>query len=967
MRFAVLGPVRAWRGDTELELGPPKQRGLLALLLIQSGHPVAVQEIVDALWGQNPPDSAVNVVQRHIGALRRLFEPGLPARGTSRWLVRRSGGYHLDVDPDSLDLLQFRAMRQEAGRLAESGKSAEATELLIQALALRRGPAAMGIPPEVRAHPGFTAVDREHLFAVKEAADYALDAGPGLSARVLVTLRQAAAQHSLDEVLQAKLVVLLAATGHQAEALEAYRTVRTRLADELGLDPGPELRAAQQQVLRQTVAVGPAPSAAEGAGFAGAGEQAGEPDDAAVRSQQDITITALTARPAQLPVDFAAFAGRSCELTSLHALLPPTGETPSAVLISAIGGMAGVGKTTLAVHWAHQVADRFPDGQLYINLRGFHPTGPMVSPAEAIRSFLDAFGVAAHRIPTCLDAQAALYRTLLADRRVLVVLDNAQDSEHVRPLLPASPGCLVIVTSRNQLHGLVAGEGAHSVTLDLLSEADALEFLSRRLGADRVARESRAAGEIVALCGRLPLALAIVSARAAVNPAFSLSSIAAELREGQGSLDAFAGEAPLADMRSVFSWSYSALTPEAARLFRLLGMHPGPDSSITAVASLAGRQPNQVRPLLTELVRAHLVSETEPGRFGCHELLRAYGAELGQAQGTAGELNEARCRMLDHYLHSAQAADRALAPTRERIELRPPAAHVTVERFADHRSAVEWWDKERPVLLAAVDQEARHGSGEHGWQLAATLESYLDRSGRWQEQLAAQTAATTMAQRLGDVRGQAHAHRALGFVSGRLERWDDARVHLWRSLELFGEIGDPAGQARAHRYLAFLANRRKRHEKALDHYLHAQTLYRSTGLRCGEASVSNEVGWTYILMGKYDNALDECGRALAIHQEIGDCNGEAAAWDSLGYAHHHLHDHEKALTCYAHALERYREIRDRYLEADTLVHIGDTHHAGGHHSRAALAWRQALEILLEIGHPDATHVRGKLESLDAPR
>ncbi|MGW4873894.1 BTAD domain-containing putative transcriptional regulator [Streptomyces chartreusis] len=475
-------------------------------------------------------------------------------------------------------------------------------------------------------------MDREHLFAVKEAADCALGAGPGLSARVLVTLRQAVAQHPLDEALQARLVVLLAATGHQGAALEVYRTARTRLADELGLDPGPELRAAQKEVLRRTVPAGPPATSADGARFV-VGERIAEPDDAGVGSSQGITVTT---RPAQLPADLGPFVGRSNELARLHALLLENGQTPSTVLVTAIGGMAGSGKTTLAVHWAHQVADRFPDGQLYVNLRGFHPTGPMVSPAEAIRSFFDAFAVAAHRIPVGLDAQVALYRTLLAGRRVLVALDNARDSEHARPLLPASAGCLVLVTSRNQLHGLVAGEAAHSVTLDLLSQADALEFLSRRLGTDRVARESRAAAEIVARCGRLPLALAVVSARAAVNPAFSLSCIAAELRASEGSLDAFAGEVPLADVRSVFSWSYDALTPDAARLFRLLSLHPGPDSSIAALASLAGREPSQVRPLMAELAGVHLVSETQPGRFGCHELLRAYGAELGQAHGSGG-------------------------------------------------------------------------------------------------------------------------------------------------------------------------------------------------------------------------------------------------------------------------------------------------------------------------------------------
>ncbi|GHH09545.1 AfsR/SARP family transcriptional regulator [Streptomyces lanatus] len=945
-RFSVLGPLRAWRGDAELVLGPPKQRGLLALLLTQPGHPVTVNEIVDVLWGQDPPDSAVNVVQRHIGALRRLLEPDLPARGESRWLVRGSGGYRLEVDPDCLDLLRFRSLRQSAAACEEP---VAATELLIKALALWRGPAASGIPAEIRAHPAFAAVDGEHLAVVKEAAEWALKAGPDLGARVLVTLRQAAAHHLLDEALQARLILVLAATGHQAEALDVHRTVRDRLADELGVSPGAELQAAHQQVVNRTRARDlPAPTSRP------------EPTDEA-EPEQD---TAVTVRPAQLPADLVSFTGRHRELADVQALLP--GEDASTVVISAIGGMAGVGKTALAVHWAHRIADRFPDGQLYINLRGFHPTGSIMSPAEAVRSFLDALDVPAQRIPAGLDAQAALYRSLLADRRMLIVLDNARDSEHVRPLLPGAPGCLVIVTSRHQLYGLVAGEGAHPVTLDVLSGADALELLSRRLGAERVAREPDAATRIVESCGGLPLALAIVSARAVVNPSFPLASIAAELRESQDTLEAFTGETPAANARSAFSWSYGLLTPAAARLFRLLALHPGPDCSLAAAASLAGQRPGQVRPLLAELVRAHLLSEPVPGRYGCHELLRAYGTELGQDQDPAQELSTARRRMLDHYLHSALAADRVLAPSRERIEPNPHAAGVTVARFTDQAGAADWLADHRSVLLAAIEQSARHGCGEHTWQLAAALEMYLDRNGCWQQQLTAQTTAGNAAQSLGDLRGQAHAHRALGFVSGRLEHWDEADAHLFRALKLFAEIGDPAGQGRVHRYFAFLANGRHRHEDALGHYTRATTLYSEAGRRSGEASVANEIGWTYILMGKYDSALQECGRALVVHQEIGDRNGEAAAWDSLGYAHHHLDEHGQALECYEHALTLYRAIRDRYLEADTLVHIGDTCHAARRPAEAELAWRRALGILDDIGHPDARHVRDKLTPDAAP-
>lgn len=952
-RFSVLGPVRAWRGDTELALGPPKQRALLALLLTEAGHPVAVHEIVDALWGQDPPDSAVNVVQRHVGALRRLLEPDLPAGGDSRRLVRGSGGYRLEVDPDDLDLLRFRALRRQAAR---DGQPPSATGLLIEALALWRGPAASGIAPEVRSHPAFTALDGEHLAVVKEAAELALEAGPGLGARVLVTLRQAAAQHPLDEGLQARLILVLAATGHQAEALDVHRTVRTRLADELGVQPGPELQAALQRVLGHGHALR-ASTSSGGVGPAVPVEGA----EGAARPGAVATI-----RPAQLPVDLPAFTGRRSELAHVQELLCASDASASTVVISAIGGMAGVGKTTLAVHWAHSVADRFPDGQLYVNLRGFHPSGSIMSAAEAIRSFLDAFGVPGQRIPAGLDAQSALYRSLLADRRVLIVLDNARDTEHVRPLLPGAPGCLVVVTSRNQLYGLVAGEGAHSLTLDVLTEAEAREFLSRRLGAERIAHEPDAVAEIITLCGRLPLALAVVSARAVVNPAFPLASIAAELCDSEDSLDAFAGEAPAADARSAFSWSYQLLSPAAARVFRLFALHPGPDCSLAAVASLVGQRVGQVRPVMAELARAHLISEPLPGRYGCHELLRTYAAELGRAQDTAQELEAARRRMLDHYLHSAHAADSLLMPSRDRVQLRPHTAGVTVPRLPDQAAAVDWLETNRSVVLAAIEQDARHGGGEHSWQLASVLELYLDRGGRWPEQLDAQTTAVEAAQRLGDIRGQALAHLALGFVSGRIERPDEADAHLSRALELFGDIGDRAGRSRTHRRLAFLANGRGRHEAALDHYAEASALCRAAGKRNDEAGIANEVGWTYILMGKYEDALIECGLAVSAHRETGDRNGEAAALDSLGYAHHHLRDHDRALECYEQALRLYREVRDRYLEADTLVHIGDTRRAAHQDTRAALAWREALGILDEIGHPEAADVRRRLTDLAEP-
>ncbi|WP_243869928.1 AfsR/SARP family transcriptional regulator [Streptomyces liangshanensis] len=979
MRFTVLGPVRAWRHGTELELGPPKQRALLALLLTQAGQPVAVHEILDVLWGQDPPDSAVNVVHRHVGALRRLLEPDLPTRTASRRLVRGSGGYRLDVEPDELDLLRFRALRDAAGQASEAGDPAGATELLIEALGLWRGPTATGVPPRTQAHPVFAAVDREHLAVVKEAAERALETGPGLTGRVLITLRHAAAHHQLDEVLQARLIVVLAATGHQAEALGVYQAVRSRLADELGLDPGPELRAAQQQVLRQSVpaaapAAAPAGPRARDVSPAGdedcpvpSGPADGTDEDLAGAENAEDGTYAPKVRPAQLPADLSAFTGRRSELARSHALLPPDeGDQPSAVVISAIGGMAGVGKTTLAVRWAHEIAHRFPDGQLYVNLRGFDPTGSVMDPAEAIRTFLDAFGVHPSRLPAGLDAQAALYRSLLAGRRVLVLLDNARDTEQVRPLLPGAPGCLAIVTSRNQLHGLIAADGARPVTLDLLTVAEAREFLARRLGADRLIEESEAAEEIIALCGRLPLALAIVSARAAVNPGFALSSIAAELRHSHGSLDAFAGGDPVTDARSVFSWSYRTLTPAAARLFRLLALHPGPCCSAAAAASLVGLREPEVRPLLAELVRAQLLTEEKPGRFASHELLRAYGSELAHAHDTKDDRAAARRRMQDHYLHTALAADTSMAPHRERFPLPPPAPGSVALTFSDAWEAADWMERERSVLLSSVEQDARYGSTGHCWRLAAILELFLDRRGRWRDQLTMQTYAVTAAQRLGDVSGQAHAHQVLGFVSGRLKRHDEAHAQLSRALELYGELNDPVGMARTHRYLAFQSNGLGRHRQALEHYRQAAEHYEEASHSSGRARIFNEVGWTYILLGEYDKALAQCRRSLALHQATGDRNGEAAAWDSLGYAHHHLREYQQALASYGHALDLYQELRDCPLVADTLVHIGDTQAALGAPVRAASAWLEALEIFDGFDHPDAEAVREKLHRLGEP-
>jgi tetratricopeptide (TPR) repeat protein len=670
--------------------------------------------------------------------------------------------------------------------------------------------------------------------------------------------------------------------------------------------------------------------------------------------------------PRQLPPAVRHFAGRVAEVKVMEGLLDEAADAGGTVVITAIDGTAGIGKTAMAVHWAHRVAGEFPDGQLYVNLRGFDPAGSVMAPAEAVRRFLDALGVPAERIPVDLDAQAALYRSELAGRRMLVVLDNARDTAQVRPLLPGAPGCLVLVTSRNQLSGLVAADGAHPITLDVLSVAEARELLAHRLGHDRTAAEPEAVAEIITACARLPLALAIVAARAATHPHLSLQTLAGELHDTQGRLDTLSTDDPYTDVRAVFSWSYHALSPAAARLFRLLGLHPGPDISAAAAASLAGLPPARVPPLLAELTRAHLTAEHCPGRYAFHDLLRAYATERAHTSDPDEQRRAATTRMLDHYLHTAHTAERLLYPQRDPIVLTPINPGVVPERLSDHRQALHWFGMEHPVLLATVDHAAATGLDCHTWQLAWTLTTFLRRRGLWHDWAAVQRAALAAAQRLGDPTAQAQAHRGLADAYTRLRRYDDAHAHGRHALDLYAKAGDLAWQAHTHSSLAFMWERQGRHREALDHARQALELSRAGGHRIGQARALSMIGWLHTQLGDHQQAITTCHQALALLQEIDDRHGQADAWDSLGYAHHHLRRYAQAITCYQHALDLLRDLSERYDEAETLTRLGDTHRAAGNLDAARHTWQQALSILDQLDHPDAEQVRTKLVTINRP-
>ncbi len=666
--------------------------------------------------------------------------------------------------------------------------------------------------------------------------------------------------------------------------------------------------------------------------------------------------------PRQLPGPVGQFAGRQRELAALTSLLESADRAPAAVVISAIGGTAGVGKTALAVHWAHQVAGRFPDGQLYVNLRGYDPGRP-VPPSEALAGFLRAFGVAGQDIPGDADERAAAYRTLLAGRRMLVVLDNARDAAHVRPLLPGSPGSLAVVTSRRQLTGLVTAEGAHALMLDLLTEAEARELLALRLGPVRLDAEPAAVAELIGLCAGLPLALAVAAARVCAQPRRRLGPFARELKDAQPMLDRLETWDTATSVRAVFSWSLHSLSQSAVRMFGLLGLHPGPDITISAAASLAGTSPSQACRALRELAEAHLATERVPGRFSLHDLLHAYAAEQAAASGGARERRAALHRLLDHYLHTADAANRALYPTRQPLDLPAPRPGTQLPDLAGAQQARGWFLAERRGLIAAAHQAADLGFDRHAWQIPFTAAMFAGLHGYWDDWTAVQRSALGCARRLRDQAALARLHIVSVHACMSAGCEQDALGHLQAALDLYRQSGDRVGQARAHVAFSLVLNRQGQHAEAFGHAQHALVLYWSVGRRTETAQALNATGWSYAHLGYPRRAMTCCQRALDLHREAGNRVGEAEALDSLGYIHQQLGEHGLAVASYQRALGILRELAIRHEEAVTRTRLGDAHLAAGHPRQARRAWRLALAVFAAENHHNARSVHGRLAYL----
>ncbi len=974
MRFGILGPLLvAGEAGAEVTVSGARLRALLAALVVRANKVVSVDELAELVWDGVPPAGAARTVRRYVVRLRAAVGPAAAAR-----ILTREPGYMCQAAEDEVDLLRFEALCREGGAAASARAWPRAAGLLSEALGLWRGNPLEDVASQALRDACLPHLERLRLQGLEWRIE--ADLHLGRHDQVIPELMALAAAHPLREHVHAQLMLALYRSNRPSEALAAYQGARRVLVAELGTEPGPGLQELHQQILTGDPAISaPAPE---------------PPGDVAPAADPPSGTAAV---PRQLPAAIAHFTGRAGALESLSGLARQAADGAATVIISAIGGTAGVGKTALAVQWGQRNADLFPGGQLYVNLRGYDPAGAAVEPSAAIRGFLQALGVPPSQVPAGQDAQAALYRSLLAGQRMLVVLDNANDADQVRPLLPGSAGCLVLVTSRSQLTGLVAIDGAHPLTVDLLTAKEARDLLARRVGAVRAAAEPAAVDELARLCARLPLALNIIAARAIARPDVPLAALAGHLRDSRGRLAALDAGDDAASVRAVFSWSLRDLDAAAARLFRLAGLHPGPDLDRYAAAALAGVTPEDAVGLMNRLARAHLLCPTGPVRYDLHDLLRAYACELAADDGEA-ECRAALTRLFDYYLHTAAAAMDALFPAERhrRPQLSPLA--LAAPLLTDGAAARAWLDAERASLTAVTRHAGEHGWPGHAARLAATLARYLDTGGYYAEALvihetashaarcvddpgAEATALTntgivhlrqgrnqqaascfrqarSLAGQAGDRTGEARALHNLGLATDAQDRHAEAADYLQQSLELFRALGDRIGEARATVNRGNASRRQGRYAEAVDHLQQSLELFRALGDRIGEAHALIHLGEIGRQQGRYEQAADHLRQALPLSRGNGDRLAEAQSMSVLGLIAQRQNTQEAA-GYLQRSLELFRELGDQAGEAHALNNLGEASRLRGRYPQAVSYHQQALDLSRQ-----ARYQSGQAEALN---
>lgn len=904
-QIQVLGPLEVrLRGDV-LDLGGARIRTLLALLTANSGRVTTVGTLVAALWGDESPPGARRSVRTYVSRLRHALE-GTVADELA--LATHTAGYVLRLAPDVVDVGRFERLTAAGRKALADAEPAAAAERLTLALELWRGDAygEFADVPLLRAE-----ANRLHgmrLAALVDRIEADLATGAGIA--LVEELSALTERHPGHDRFWGQLMVALYRAGRQADALDVFVRARAVLADRFGLDPSPRLVEVHRQVL------------------------ANDPGLAAP------ALPVRTARGRRgrndLPGDVADFAGRHVELAQLL-----TDRAGPATVIEALDGMAGVGKTTLAVHTAHRLAERYPDAQLFIDLHGHTPSQQPTTALTALEALLRAVGVPGEEIPVDLDARAALWRAELASQSVLVVLDNAADAAQVRPLMPGTTRSLTLITSRRRLVDL---ETAHVISLDVLPEPDAVALLTTVVGDGRVAGEAAAVKEVVERCGYLPLAIRIAGARLRSRPAWTVRHLAERLREARSPLaELSVGDSSVA---AAFSLSYEHLDDPRQRMFRLLGVHPGPDIDTAAAAALAAMDLAEAGRLLEQLVDDHLVQEPAVGRYRLHDLVRQHARSVAETGEPAAAREEALRRVIDFYLHTAFLASRLLDQQYPLIDLDAPVAGVVPSPLADDAAAMAWFDANHHNMLAVREAAEAAGWDTAVWQLAWTLDNFHYRRGHIHDNIASWQAGLAAAERLGDEATQARAHRRLGLVYAPLGERERATAldHLQRSLQLTEKIGDLLGQAGVHFVLALAWTHREDYERALTHMTSARNLYHDLGDSKWEVRALSMMGACRTRLGHHDQAREHCEAALELSRLRGDIYGQADSLDNLGATAFNTERHTEALRHYEQAMALWRDLDNTYRQAGTLTSLGDVHRSLRQDEQARLTWQQATDL-----------------------
>ncbi|MFD9699690.1 BTAD domain-containing putative transcriptional regulator [Lentzea sp. NPDC059081] len=926
LRYEVLGLLRVVRAGQDVDLGAAKQRAVLAVLLLARNTPVSRGQIIEAVWGDNVPSSAVNLVQTYVAGLRRALEPARARRAPAELLTSVGDGYLMRVEPGALDLDVFERQVLLANRMRAAGDLAGAAVELDDALALFRAEPLGGVSG-LHADVERGRLVERRLAVLEERAELGLAIGQG--PELVSQLGTVVVEHPLRERGHGLLMRALVQAGRQAEALAAYREARRVLIEELGVEPGPELRRVHQAVL-----AGDSP----------------EPERAPVRVAPQAPEPVPVTIPAQLPRAPVALVGRDPELAAMDAVLR---DHDGPVLL--VTGPAGVGKTALALHWAHRVREDFPDGQLYVDVHGYDPNREPLEIGEVLNRFLRALGVPAGDTPVSVDERSALLRTLLADRRMLVMLDNVRSSAELLPLLPGAPSC-VVVTSRRRLVGLVAQVEAKLVELDMLDPDAAVDVLGRI--ARRSGMESDALRQLAALCDGLPLALRIAAARLAVAPKLAVAELVEELQDEHGRLAALGLEDGEGTVRAALDASRRALPALPSRLLAIVGLHPGADLTAFVVAAMGDVALVEAQRALDALTAANLLSVSEPGRHVAHDMVRVYTKTL------AGELSEperraATGRMLDYYLHCADLADGMLPINRGSVLVAPEHRPVHVPTLSGAADAMAWFDAERANLIAVTEHAAAAGWHVHAWQLPYTLSRYLWLRTERETSLRITEAALQAAIALNDDDARFVMQFNLGVALLQFERFEEALEAQRGALETARRKEDVHQQARALTTVAGTLLDLGRAEESEAHYREAMEVSRIAGSKWAEANAHHHLGLLYLATQRFDDAMPWLRVALKMYHEVGEQCGEAACHVDISTALLETRDTEGALSSARTALAVASDAVSPYHQAlahDRLAAVFDQLGAPG----AVAHWQRALALFTELGAPEADGVRARL-------